>query len=36
LQDWRRFNLTFTPQPRDRCFEIGQLEFDTNPNLRKP
>lgn len=35
LVDWRRFNLQYTPQPRDRCFEIGQLEFDTNPNLRK-
>jgi hypothetical protein len=35
LVDWRRFNQQFTPQPRDRCFEIGQLEFDTNPNLRK-
>ena len=34
LNDWRRFNLTFSPQPRDQCFEIGQLEFDTNPNLR--
>ena len=34
LVDWRRFNLTFTPQPRDKCFQIGQLEFDTNPNLR--
>lgn len=35
LVDWRRFNLVFTPQPRDQCFQIGQLEYDTNPNLRK-
>ncbi|MEP7345419.1 MAG: RagB/SusD family nutrient uptake outer membrane protein [Gemmatimonadaceae bacterium] len=35
LNDWRRFNLQFATQPRDKCFEIGQLEFDTNPNLRK-
>jgi hypothetical protein len=34
LVDWRRFNLQFATQPRDECFEIGQLEFDTNPNLR--
>lgn len=34
LVDWRRFNLQFATQPRDKCFEIGQLEFDTNPNLR--
>jgi hypothetical protein len=34
LNDWRRFTLTFAPQPRDKCFEIGQLEWDTNPNLR--
>lgn len=34
LVDWRRFNLHFATQPRDKCFEIGQLEFDTNPNLR--
>lgn len=33
LNDWRRFNRTFTPQPRDRCFEIGQAEWDSNPNL---
>ena len=33
LNDWRRFNLQFTPQPRDKCFEIGQSEWDTNPNL---
>jgi hypothetical protein len=33
LVDWRRFNLTFTPQPRDKCFEIGQSEWETNPNL---
>ncbi|MGQ0648248.1 MAG: RagB/SusD family nutrient uptake outer membrane protein [Gemmatimonadaceae bacterium] len=33
--DWRRFNLQWTPQPRDKCFQIGQLEFDTNPNLKK-
>jgi len=33
LNDWRRFNLTFTPQPRDKCFEIGQSEWETNPNL---
>ena len=33
LVDWRRFNLTFTSQPRDKCFEIGQSEWDTNPNL---
>lgn len=35
LVDWRRFSLVFATQPRDKCFEIGQLEFDTNPNLRK-
>ena len=35
LNDWRRFNLQFAPQPRDKCFQIGQLEFDTNPNLHK-
>lgn len=34
LVDWRRLNLVFATQPRDRCFEIGQLEWDTNPNLR--
>ncbi len=34
LVDWRRFSLVFATQPRDQCFEIGQLEFDTNPNLR--
>lgn len=33
LNDWRRFNLTFTTQPRDKCFEIGQSEWETNPNL---
>ena len=33
LNDWRRFNLAFSPQPRDKCFEIGQTEWDTNPNL---
>jgi hypothetical protein len=33
LNDWRRFNLTFPTQPRDKCFEIGQTEWDTNPNL---
>jgi hypothetical protein len=33
VADWRRFNLQFDPQPRDKCFEIGQLEWDTNPNL---
>ena len=33
LVDWRRFSLTFTTQPRDKCFEIGQSEWDTNPNL---
>ena len=36
LSDWRRFSLQFNPQPRDKCFEIGQLEWDTNPNLRAP
>ena len=36
LSDWRRFTLQFSPQPRDKCFEIGQLEWDTNPNLRAP
>ena len=35
LNDWRRFNLQFATQPLDRCFQIGQLEFDTNQNLRK-
>ncbi len=35
LNDWRRFNLQFATQPLDKCFQIGQLEFDTNPNLRK-
>ena len=34
LNDWRRFNLQFTTQPRDRCFEIGQSEWETNANLR--
>ena len=34
LNDWRRFNLQFTTQPRDKCFEIGQSEWETNPNLR--
>lgn len=34
LVGWRRFNLVFATQPRDPCFEIGQLEWDTNPNLR--
>lgn len=34
LNDWRRFTLVFATQPRDKCFEIGQLEWDTNPNLR--
>jgi hypothetical protein len=33
LNDWRRFDLQFTPQPRDECFEIGQSEWETNPNL---
>ena len=33
LNDWRRFNLVFQTQPRDKCFEIGQSEWDTNPNL---
>jgi hypothetical protein len=33
LSDWRRLNLTFPTQPRDRCFEIGQNEWDSNPNL---
>jgi len=33
LNDWRRFSLTFTTQPRDKCFEIGQSEWETNPNL---
>ena len=33
LNDWRRFSQTFTPQPRDGCFEIGQSEWDSNPNL---
>jgi len=35
LNDWRRFNLQFATQPLDKCFQIGQLEFDTNRNLRK-
>lgn len=34
LVDWRRFNLVYATQPRDKCFAIGQLEWDTNPNLR--
>jgi len=34
LNDWRRFNLQFTTQPRDKCFEIGQSEWETNANLR--
>ena len=34
LVDWRRFSLVFATQPRDQCFQIGQLEFDTNSNLR--
>lgn len=33
LNDWRRFNVRFTTPPRDRCFEIGQSEWETNPNL---
>jgi len=33
LNDWRRFNLTFTSQPRDKCFQIGQSEWETNTNL---
>jgi len=33
LNDWRRFSLLFTTPPRDKCFEIGQSEWDTNPNL---
>jgi hypothetical protein len=33
LNDWRRFSLQFATQPRDKCFEIGQSEWDTNPNL---
>jgi hypothetical protein len=36
LADWRRYELVYATQPRDRCFEIGQLEWDTNPNLRRP
>lgn len=34
LVDWRRFDLIYDTQPRDDCFEIGQLEWDTNPNLK--
>lgn len=34
LVDWRRFGLAYATQPRDQCFEIGQLEWDTNPNVR--
>ena len=33
LNDWRRFNLQFASQPRDKCFEIGQSEWESNPNL---
>jgi hypothetical protein len=33
LNDWRRFNIQFTTQPRDKCFQIGQSEWDTNVNL---
>jgi hypothetical protein len=33
LNDWRRFSVRFTTPPRDRCFEIGQSEWETNPNL---
>jgi hypothetical protein len=33
VNDWRRFNLQFATQPRDKCFEIGQTEWETNPNL---
>ncbi len=35
LNDARRFNVSAVLSVlRDRCFEIGQTEFDNNPNLR--
>jgi starch-binding outer membrane protein, SusD/RagB family len=33
LVDWRRFNISLPLTPRDKCFEIGQSEWDTNTNL---
>lgn len=33
LNDLRRFNHPFLATRLDKCFEIGQLEWDNNPNL---
>jgi len=33
LSDLRRFNAPFLATRLDQCFEIGQLEWDNNPNL---
>ena len=33
LPDLRRFNHPFLATRLDKCFEIGQLEWDNNPNL---
>jgi starch-binding outer membrane protein, SusD/RagB family len=33
LSDLRRFNNSFLATRLDQCFEIGQLEWDNNPNL---
>jgi len=33
LSDLRRFNNPFLATRLDQCFEIGQLEWDNNPNL---
>jgi hypothetical protein len=33
LSDLRRFNDPFLATRLDKCFEIGQLEWDNNPNL---
>ena len=33
LSDLRRFNTPFLATRLDQCFEIGQLEWDNNPNL---
>jgi starch-binding outer membrane protein, SusD/RagB family len=33
LSDLRRFNHPFLATRLDKCFEIGQLEWDNNPNL---
>ena len=33
LSDLRRFNAPFLATRLDQCFQIGQLEWDNNPNL---